>query len=400
MSQSALRNVASYHSLRLAWDQVLTNSNPRTRNARQSGESINEFSTRRDERLSSLRARMLSSSGYDFSSLRPVILPKSGGGNRIICVPSVEDRVVQRATLNYLTDGDKCGIKNTISYGFIQDRGVKKAVTKACSLRAKNPWAYKTDIQKFFDRIDRERLKSEVRRHIKQRSLHQLVIRVIDCEIEKQNGSKEKKIYSAGIRKGKGIRQGMPLSPLLANLVLKKFDRKVETTGYKMLRYADDLIAFEESEEKCKIIHNFIEVELAKVGHNVPPPGPNSKTVIYAPSGSAEYLGMGIVNNGTKYIPVITKEQKTKILQAMADSNTFEQLVISGITIGRLAQRLEATIAGYIAAYEPCKNLNDFINALDSNRSKIMTKIFEDGLGLSLSCLNDDQRAFLGLLVK
>lgn len=397
MSKSALRTVASYSSLRGAWDQVLRNSNPRTRDARQTGESINDFSSRRDERLGGIRGGMLRSSGYTYSKLKPVILPKDNGGNRIICVPSVQDRVVQRALVNYLTDGDKCGIRNTVSYGFIQDRGVKKAVTAACTLRASRPWAYKTDIQKFFDRIDRERLKGEIRRHVKHRSLHRTLFRAVDCEIEQQNASREKKIHSAGIRKGRGLRQGMPLSPILANLLLKKFDSRIEESGYQVLRYADDLIAFANSEQECLAFHNFVEDELDKLGHEVPSPGANSKTVIYAPSDLAEYLGMGIASNGTRYIPIVTEEQKNRILQTMADSNTFDQLVKRGITIGRLTQRLEATIAGYVAAYEPCKNLGNLIAALDKKRSEILVKIYENDLGMDLRALDTNQRSFLGL---
>ncbi len=51
---------------------------------------------------------------------------------------------------------------------------------------------------------------------------------------------------------GVGVRQGMPLSPILANLVLSEFDGKIEKSGLKMVRYADDIAIFLKPNRKHK----------------------------------------------------------------------------------------------------------------------------------------------------
>ena len=102
----------------------------------------------------------------------------------------------------------------------------------------------KTDISAFFDNIERVKLKGEIRKKIKISSLHKMIDDVIDLEIVTDDLSSNKKIRDAGIFEGKGVRQGMPLSPLFANLYLTDLDFKIKQMGYWAIRYADDIIFF------------------------------------------------------------------------------------------------------------------------------------------------------------
>jgi RNA-directed DNA polymerase len=88
---------------------------------------------------------MRSQGGYQFSMLRAVPIPKEHGRYRIICIPTVRDRIVQRAVNAYLAKGDRCRLANEVSYGFIPNRSVEKAVKRAAELRREKKWAYKTD---------------------------------------------------------------------------------------------------------------------------------------------------------------------------------------------------------------------------------------------------------------
>ena len=110
---------------------------------------------------------MRSRVGYQYSPLRPALLPKPDNSYRVICVPTVRDRIVQRAVLNFLAEGDKCRLLNDVSFGFVQGRGVKQAAQKARKTRNKKAWAYKTDITKFFDNVPRKTLKDIVKKKIR-----------------------------------------------------------------------------------------------------------------------------------------------------------------------------------------------------------------------------------------
>jgi RNA-directed DNA polymerase len=104
-------------------------------------------------------------SGYKFALLRAHPVPKKDGkGFRIICVPTVQDRIVQRLLARHLLEmSDKLGIINEASFGFLpssdgRPRGVIAARNRAIELRGIHRWAYKSDISSFFDRIPRDEL--------------------------------------------------------------------------------------------------------------------------------------------------------------------------------------------------------------------------------------------------
>lgn len=94
----------------------------------------------------------------------------------------------------------------------------------------------------------------------------------------------------------------MPLSPFFANLILKDFDKNIEANEYKMIRYADDLIIFTDSHSECLEIHEFCKNLLNTLELRIPEPGHDSKTKIYRPDETAEFLGVGLVRAGETYV--------------------------------------------------------------------------------------------------
>ncbi len=191
-----------------------------------------------------LLTKSLRAGSYGPSRLRAVFIPKPNSTKeRLICIPIIRDRIVQRAIANYLIQNEKLPIENEFSYGFIKGRGTKQAILRAIELRSKYAWCLKTDIEAFFDRIPRADVKSRVAKALPNSSVTPLLFKVIDCEI-KETWSLKPKLTKQGILPGIGLRQGMPLSPLLANLVLSGFDASIRKAGIEMIRYADDLLLF------------------------------------------------------------------------------------------------------------------------------------------------------------
>ncbi len=397
-STTAIKEISSNYSLERAWNNLLHNASSRGRNTRGiDGLSINDFSLRLDRYLHEISAAIRSPSGYQFSPLITALLPKPNGKTRVICIPTVADRIVQRSIVDFLTTADKCGIINTVSYGFIKGRSVKTAGRKAKKLRQRHRWAYKADIAKFFDSIPRPSLFTSVKKVVKQHSLHKLLQQAISCEISELDPRRMKKIREAGLAHGVGVRQGMPLSPIFANIMLRDFDRHIELEGINMVRYADDLIVLCDSEDECVKVHRDFVSELSKIGLTIPDPGTGSKTVIYNPSESAEFLGVGLVPNGTGFSLDILSAQTTKIYQVIQSIANFDTLAKEGVTIGRFGQKLDGVISGYLAAYDYCDNYKQFEQGIASAKKKALQALYEDGLGLSLASMTDSQRFFLGV---
>ncbi len=109
--------------------------------------------------------------GYLYSPLRAIPIDKKDSAKkRLICIPTINDRIVQRAILKRIEEkAEKLGILNDVSFGFVKEvKGAKAGAHGARNVavqgRAKAPWAFKADISAFFDSIPRERLINEFKR--------------------------------------------------------------------------------------------------------------------------------------------------------------------------------------------------------------------------------------------
>jgi retron-type reverse transcriptase len=376
---------------------VQSRARPASRNTRGADKvSINDFAFGYKAGLRFL-AGELARGEFRFTALRPHLIPKANGKDRLICVPTVRDRIVQRALLDYLTKRYLPRISNAISYGFVKRRTVREAAERACEHRKALPWVFKTDITSFFDRIDRAALMAATERIVRQRSLHPLLASAAECEIEAPSGSAEKRITRLGIKRGLGVRQGMPLSPFFANIMLDGFDRAVIAAGYAAVRYADDLIFFAGDEDACYGIHAFCRAELGKLGLEIPDIGPDSKSMIYAPGAPAEFLGVGLCAEGEHYVLKLMPGQISKIRLELMHLSSIPELLARKVTLAGLAAQIENRAGGYMHAYEACTNLSELDHELFDLSQKILRKIYADGLKLDLQNLSTEVRTFLGL---
>lgn len=73
-------------------------------------------------------------------------------------------------------------------------------------------------------------------------------------------------LSDSGIKRGKGLRQGMPLSPILSNFLLRDFDQAFTAAHSDFVRYADDLIILACTREECAAAEALTRVELSKLG--------------------------------------------------------------------------------------------------------------------------------------
>jgi hypothetical protein len=157
MAANALLRATSIASLDAAFAHIHSNSTQKSRNSSGvDGQTIAEFASKRSEYISRI-SKEIRSKHFRYQKLSPHFVKKASGKYRVICVPTIRDRVVQRALNDYLGNRLETTLNNEISFGFLNNKGVEKAVRTACTYRQNYPWAFKTDISAFFDRIDREK---------------------------------------------------------------------------------------------------------------------------------------------------------------------------------------------------------------------------------------------------
>lgn len=398
MAKPALEVVAARPALIAAWKHVSRGKlmSASASRAGVDGESLESFARSLETNLGAISAR-LRTGAYRFSSLQPFFIPKSNGKKRLICVPTIADRVVQRAVLDFLTPKNGGWLANGVSHGFVPDLGVPDAVGLAVRYRAARPWVCKTDISAFFDRIDRSLLLHRVEAQIKHRSLHFLLKSAIACEIAITKASVGRDLKVLDIRVGRGVRQGMPLSPFFANLLLKPFDEACKAQGLSAVRYADDLIFFADTEEQAKHILTFCTDNLKALKLQIPELGEGSKTQIYGPHDAAEFLGVDLRLSGRgEYEVAIPSRLMQEIKNRIYSYGNLTELRARGLDVTKFGNALRSSTAAYDATYAFCANHKDLKNHLHTWERETLTRVVR-ALGIDVQTLTDDQQWFLGV---
>jgi len=223
-------------NLHLAWQRVKRNKG----SAGCDGIGIDDYPRWAKAHWANIK-RGLHTGIYCPQPVKRIEIPKPNGGIRLLGIPCVNDRVIQQAIMQIL----QAIIDPTFSehsYGFRPKRSAQHAVKAVQGfIKAKRRYAVDIDLSKFFDQVDHDLL------------MHRLSLRINDPQVLALIG----KYLRAGIsHKGKvepslrGVPQGSPLSPLLANIMLDDLDRYLEAKGYLFARYADDFVISSHSPEE------------------------------------------------------------------------------------------------------------------------------------------------------
>ena len=214
-------------ALQRAWAKVWSNAGA----AGGDGVSVRRFFADAPARIGHLR-RALADGGYRPGPLRLLQIPKSGGGARPLAIPCVVDRIAQTAVaeaLMPLLDSEF----EPASFGYRPGRSVQQAVQRISEARAEGfGWVVDADIERYFERIPHDGLMARWHESLEEGPLTELVWTWI----------------THAAPQGRGLAQGSPLSPLLANLYLDRLDEAFHGRDSRLVRFADDFVILCRSE--------------------------------------------------------------------------------------------------------------------------------------------------------
>ena len=231
-----LDRAASVSALADSWKRVLAND--AADDVLSPG--VQRFAQDAERRLDELRERLL---GGDYvpARLARVSIPKEDGTERVLHIPPVADRIVERAVLSVLAPLID-PILGPGSFAYRPGLGVVDAVQEVARFRDEGfSHVLRTDIDDCFPSIEVDRLRRILRVLVSDPEL----MAVLDLLLTRP-------LHGPGQRRnrpGVGLPQGSPLSPTLANLVLEHLDDRLRRAGYPVVRYGDDLTIFATSRD-------------------------------------------------------------------------------------------------------------------------------------------------------
>ena len=340
-TETLLEKIVDYRNLKEAYEQVRRNGG----SAGIDGIGVTELGEWLGKHIEQLRKELLEER-YEIKAVKKVSIPKPNGGERILGIPTTKDRVIQQAIhqqLNLYYDPHF----SESSYGFRPGRGAHTAIEQA-TLYVKEglEWVVDIDLEKFFDKINHDRLMQRLSKGIGDKRVLRLI-----------NGYLKAGLMDGGIEEQRtaGAPQGGPLSPLLSNIVLDELDRELEKRGHKFCRYADDCNIYVKSQragERVMLsVVKFIEEKL-KLRVNREKSGVRHCSTV-------KFLGYTLLSGGSLRVADESEKRLKEKIRTILRRNRgvkFEQLVLE----------LNVTITGWAAYFRKANRWLSKIQAIDS----------------------------------
>lgn len=221
------------------------------------GQTVEDFEKDLENNLYKIWNRMTSGS-YFPSAVRTVYIPKSSGGQRMLGIPTVSDRLAQQVAKLHLEPIVELKFHND-SYGYRPGRSQHDALAQARTRCWKYDWVLEIDIKGFFDSIDFELMMALLKQHTEERWILLYMERWLKAELKESDGTTRSR--------EKGTPQGSVVSPCLSNIFLHHVFDMWMAEKYPSIpfeRYADDTILHCKSQAQAEFIRKALTQRLSE----------------------------------------------------------------------------------------------------------------------------------------
>ncbi len=335
-----------------AWKQVKANKG----SAGIDDQTIEDFEENLKDNLYKIWNRM-SSGSYFPPAVKTVEIPKKGGGQRALGIPTVSDRIAQTVVKIYF-EPEVEPFFHKDSYGYRPNKSAKEALGVARQRCWRYDWLVDLDIRKCFDTIPHDLLTRAVQKHTQCKWILLYIQRWLKAPVQQPDGTI--------IHRERGIPQGGSLSPILANLFLHyAFDqwmvRNYPTMPFE--RYADDAIVHCKSEAQAQMIRRAIEERMAECGMEL---NPQKTKIVYCkdddrrgnyPNEKFDFLGFTFQARRSKnrwgkhfinFSPAVSNDAATRMRQEM---RRWRVQMRSDKSLEDISRMFDPVLRGWITYY-------------------------------------------------
>lgn len=293
------------------------------------GMSVEELPAYLVESWPGLREQLLSGK-YQPQPVKRQVIPKRGGGERELGIPTVLDRFIQQALLQVLQPRFDPSF-SPHSYGFRPGKSAHQAARAARAyVQEGRRIVVDVDLSKFFDRVNHDVLMGRLAKRIEDGRVLRLIRRYLTAGM-----------MSCGVvvARHEGTPQGGPLSPLLANLLLDEVDKELEKRGHAFVRYADDCNAYVRSKRAGQRVMRLLRRLYAGLRLRI-----NEDKSAIALATQRQFLGFSLwIAPGRK----VKHRVSSKALKAMKDRVRQLTRRSGGKSMSQVAENLRSYLVGW-----------------------------------------------------